>query len=130
MKNPIVYDGSSFGLIKVRAWEAAPFMKRALRKRADVHISYDDSAAAARTLRHGPEHRPMSPLTAIWPLSIFAAHDVVYHEYKDKTMVYVTACSEYSKGQIGIAVARFLHGLPDDVEISISVRYPGQGFLG
>lgn len=72
----------------------------------------------------------MSPMAGIWPLSIFAAHDVVYHEYKDKSLVYVTACTEYPKWKIGVAVERFLDGLPQDAEICISVRYPGQGLFG
>jgi hypothetical protein len=128
MESAVIFDNPKFGLLKVRAWGAAPYIRSALLQRADIHVSFEGPVPAPRTLSHGAEHRPASPLTAIWPLSILAAHDVVYLEYRDAAKDYVTTVQKYPKGQIMLAVGRFLEGLPDDSEISINVWRDRPGF--
>ena len=128
MENPVIFENPKFGLLKVRAWGAAPYIKRALLQRADIHVSFEGPTPKPRTLSHGAEHRPASPLAAIWPLSILAAHDVVYLEYKDEAKDRITTVQKYPKGQIMTAVGRFLEGLPEDSEISINVWRDRAGF--
>ena len=127
MKDPVISDSSKymkspgFSLLKVRVWGASPYIKNALLKRADVIVLCEDKAIKPRSLSHGPEHRSDSPLAAIWPFSVLAAHDVVYREYRDAAKDYVSSVQKYRKGEIMIAVDRFLEGLPEEAEVSINV---------
>jgi len=121
MKSPIISSSPKFGMVAVHAWGAAPYIKNALRLRAEILVSCSAADIAPRTLMHGRVHRPESPWAGLWPLSIFAAHDVDYREYADDKMTRCTAGALYSKSQLDVAVARFLEGLPDDARVTINV---------
>lgn len=127
MNDPVISDSSkymnasNFSLLKVRAWGAIPYIEKALLNRADVIVMCEDRIDKPRSLSHGAENRSDSALAHIWPFSLLAAHDVVYHEYKDATKEYVATVQKYRKGEIPVAIDKFLEGLPDDAEITINV---------
>jgi hypothetical protein len=127
MKDPVISDSSKymnapdFTLLKVRAWGAASYIRKALLNRAEVIVMCEDRVAKPRSLSHGAEYRSDSLLAAIWPFSLLAPHDVVYHEYRDATKEYVTTFEKYKKREIAFAIDKFLEGLPEDAEITINV---------
>ena len=116
MANPIESQlGENF--VNVYVWGAAPYIKKALLRDAEVGVTHESENGETRLLLHSSALRAATTLP--WPLSKMQPHNIDL-TVSDRNRQIIQS-KTYSRSDIDNAITEFLGGLSSTDTVSINV---------